>query len=74
MTYVDDSLYVIGSALRDKRKKLKLSQRDVAALADVTQATVANLEQASYNPSYKTITQVADALGLEIKLQSKRKP
>lgn len=73
MAYIDESMNKVAPILRDKRKALKLSQRDLGQLAGVTQATIANIEQANYNPNYKTIAQIADALGLEVKLEPKRR-
>jgi len=37
--------------IQEYRKKLKLTQQDLAELVDVTRQTIISLEQGRYNPS-----------------------
>ena len=37
--------------IQEYRKKLKLTQQDLATLVDVTRQTIISLEQGRYNPS-----------------------
>jgi len=58
----------IGQLLRDRRRMLRLRQRDLAELAGVTLRGLTNLENGSANPTLKQLAKIADALGLEFAL------
>ena len=55
----------IGQKFRDRRKVLRLRQRDLAELAGVTLRGLTDLERGQANPTLKQLTKIADVLGLE---------
>ena len=58
----------IGQKFRDRRKVLRLRQRDVAELAGVTLRGLTDLERGQANPTLKQLARIADVLGLEFSL------
>lgn len=58
----------IGSIIKDRRKSLRITQSTLAALAGVGLNTLVAIERANSNPKIKTIIDVLDVLGLEIKI------
>ena len=61
----------IGLFLAQRRKSLKVCQRDLAALSGVSEHALVNLERGIGNPTLKLVNAVADALGLELNLSVK---
>lgn len=55
-----------GEALRAHRKKLKLSQAQVASLAGKAQSQIARLESGLEDPRLSSIVQVSRSLGTEL--------
>ena len=55
----------IGQKFRDRRKVLRLRQRDLAELAGITLRGITNLERGQANPTLKQLAKIADVLGLE---------
>lgn len=58
----------IGQKFRNRRKVLRLRQRDLAELAGVTLRGLTDLERGQANPTLKQLTKIADVLGLEFSL------
>jgi y4mF family transcriptional regulator len=56
----------IGQKVRDRRKVLRLRQRDLAELAGVTLRGLTELERGQANPTLKHLAKIADVLGLEL--------
>lgn len=56
----------LQSVIKTRRKALKISQDDLAQMAEVGLATVKDIERGKANPSLATITRLLDVLGLEI--------
>ena len=56
----------LQSTIKTRRKALKISQEDLAQMAEVGRATVKDIERGKANPSLATITRLLDVLGLEI--------
>lgn len=61
----------IGKQLADRRHELRVSQRDLAARADITQAEISRIERGLGNPTLLTLARLAEALHLEVSLQAK---
>lgn len=62
-----DRLFIcLGEVISMRRKKLGLSQADLARESGVDRAFISNLESGSRNPSFGTMQSIAD--GLRIKL------
>lgn len=58
----------IAEKLRQRRKLLRLRQRDLAELAGVTLRGLTDLEQGRANPTLNQLAKIAEVLGLEIRL------
>ncbi len=56
----------LGQRFRTRRKLLRLRQRDLAEMAEVTLRGLISLEKGQANPTLKQLTKIADVLGLEI--------
>ena len=52
-------------ALKELREARFITQRELAARAGVTQATIVRLEQGRHWPTFTTIRKLAAALGVE---------
>ena len=61
----------LSNILKENRSKLGISQIDLAEIAEVSLATVKDLERGKGNPSLSTLEKIADTLGLEIKIEPK---
>ncbi|HET6692371.1 MAG TPA: helix-turn-helix transcriptional regulator [Miltoncostaeaceae bacterium] len=53
-----------GQFLHAQRKLAKLSLRELAAMSDISNAYLSQLERGLHQPSVRVITQVAQALGI----------
>lgn len=60
--------FEIGRRFADRRKELRVSQRELAARAEVTQADLSRIERGLANPTLLTLTRIANTLDLEISL------
>ena len=61
----------LGRALRDARRRRRLTQQQLAELAGVTQATVSNVERGVSRVSLTTLLRILAALKLELIVQSR---
>jgi len=61
----------LGRALRDARRRKRLTQQQLADLAGVTQATVSNVERGVSRVSLTTLLRILAALKLELIVQSR---
>lgn len=52
--------------MKQRRKQLRLTQVDLAEMAQIGLATVKEIERGKGNPSLSTVTKILDILGLEI--------
>jgi predicted transcriptional regulator len=55
-----------GQTIRDRRRRLRLSQSQVAELSGKTQSQIARLEAGLDDPRLSTVVQVSRSLGTEI--------
>ena len=62
----------IVKLLKKRREMLKITQESLADLSGVGLRTVKQLEAGKGNPTYKTLKEIADVLGLELVLQVKK--
>lgn len=56
----------VGQRIQAMREQHKLSQAQVAAAANVTRTTLAEIEKGTANPSVGTLTRVCAALGMDL--------
>ena len=63
----------IGESIRNRRKELGITQPHLAELAKVSTNTLYKLERGQGNPSLDVLNKLAEVLGMELKLEVKRK-
>ena len=61
----------IKEVLKERRSFLQISQQDLAEIAEISLATIKDIERGKGNPSLKTIEKICEVLGLEISLNVK---
>ncbi len=65
----------IGSVIEKKRKEVNLRQRDLAARAGVSRATLEALENGRLRElGFAKLTKILSVLGLELRISDLRKP
>ena len=64
---------MLGQTIIDRRKSLGITQTQLANLADVNINTIIKLERGNANPTLQILAKIADILGMELKLEVKRK-
>ncbi|MCI6403096.1 MAG: helix-turn-helix domain-containing protein [Prevotella sp.] len=52
--------------MKKRRKELEISQLDLAEMAEVSLATVKDIERGKGNPSLNTVKRILMVLGMEI--------
>ncbi len=55
--------------MKSRRKTLSISQLDLAEMAEVSLATVKDIERGKGNPSLATVNKIIEVLGMEIIFQ-----
>lgn len=50
-----------------------MTQKDLAAVTGITQGDISKLEQGNSNPSLKTLQRIADGLGMQLKVELRKK-
>jgi len=55
--------------IKERRGVLGISQLDLAEMADISLATVKDIERGVGNPSMKTVTRILEVLGLEMQFR-----
>jgi len=68
MKHLDDLIQQI----KERRESLKITQESLADLSGVGLRTIKQLEGGKANPTFNTLQEIADVLGLELALQVKR--
>ena len=58
----------IGEKIRARRKLLRLRQRDLAELAEVTLRGLTDLENGNANPTINQLAKIVEVLGLELRV------
>lgn len=59
-------LMTLQETIKDRRRTLSLSQKDLAEMAELSLATIKDIERGKGNPSIKTVSKIIDVLGMEI--------
>jgi y4mF family transcriptional regulator len=62
----------LGNIIRKRRKTLRITQPHLAEMAGISESTLYKIENGRANPTIKVLNQVADILGLELKLEVKK--
>ena len=63
---------ILIKQLKERREMLKITQENLADLSGVGLRTIKQLEAGKANPTYRTLQEIADVLGLELVLQVKK--
>lgn len=61
----------LGKYIAERRKSLRINQRELADLCGVSEHALVNLERGNGNPTFGLIDKVCEALGLEIGISPK---
>lgn len=69
VSVVDEQIYKLVYDITQERKKQKLSQKEVALLADLPQNTVSRVETFVSTPSLSVLIKLANALKLQVSLE-----
>lgn len=56
----------LQDTIKERRKTLGLSQNDLAEMAELSLATIKDIERGNGNPSMGTVSKIMDVLGMEI--------
>ena len=59
-------------ALKARRQMLTVTQEYLAELSGVALRTIKEIESGKGNPTFATLSKIADVLGMEIKLEVKQ--
>lgn len=62
----------IGLQIKERRKSLKVTQRQLAELAGIGINTLTKIERGEANPSLSILNKILDTLGLELTTNIKR--
>jgi transcriptional regulator with XRE-family HTH domain len=63
---------ILIKQIKERREMLKITQENLADLSGVGLRTIKQLEVGKANPTYRTLQEIADVLGLELVLQVKK--
>lgn len=66
-------LYAFCASMRTARSRRHMTQKDLAAVTCITQGDISKLEQGNSNPSLKTLQRIADGLGMQLKVELRKK-
>lgn len=61
----------IGEAIRKRRTSLKLTQEDLSEMSEIAIRTIHQIENGSGNPSFNTLNQLFQILGLDLSINIK---
>ena len=59
----------LKEVMKSRRKTLSMSQLDLAEMAEVSLATVKDIERGKGNPSLATVNKIIEVLGMEMIFQ-----
>ena len=65
-------LFIVIQQIKERREILKITQESLADLSGVGLRTIKQLEGGKANPTFNTLKEIGDVLGLELVLQVKR--
>lgn len=61
----------LGVIIKQRRETLRITQPDLAEMADISVNTLYKIEKGQANPTLKVLGKVANVLGLELRLEIK---
>ena len=63
----------IGESIKTRRKELRITQPHLAELASISINTLYKLERGNGNPSLNVLNKLIEVLGMELRLEIKKK-
>jgi transcriptional regulator with XRE-family HTH domain len=66
------ALLSLSEIIKQRRDVLKITQEQLAEMAEVGLRTLKSIENGKGNPTVATINKLADVLGMELKLEIKK--
>lgn len=63
--------YEIGKSIKDRRKFLKITQKELSDIVEVGLRSLVDIENGKGNPTIEQLNKILDALGLKINLDIK---
>lgn len=63
----------LGKVIRERRLALGTTQKQVSDLAGISVNTLYQLERGQSNPTIEVLVKIAEVLGMELRLEVKRK-
>lgn len=60
--------YALRQAIIDARNSANISQKELSERTGIAQADISKLENGNANPSLKTLTRLAEGLGMMLKI------
>ncbi len=61
-----------GKQIRDMRKHLGITQKDLAEICEVSLRNLINIESGRANPGFDQLLKIVETLGMEIEIKVKR--
>ena len=62
----------VQEVMKERRKKISITQQDLAEMAEVGISTIKQIESGKGNPSLGTVEKIMEVLGMEIKFEVRR--
>lgn len=62
----------IGRIIQERRDHMRITQKQLADMADIGINTLYKIETGQANPTFESLQRITDILGLEITLQVKK--
>lgn len=62
----------IGKKIRDMRKHLGITQKDLAEISEISLRNLINIESGSANPGFDQLNKIVETLGMEIVIKVKK--
>ena len=67
-----ESIQKIGYLIQQRRDHMRITQQQLADMADIGINTLYKIETGQANPTLKSLQKITDILGMEITLQIKK--
>lgn len=67
-----ESVQKIGHLIQQRRDHMRITQQQLADMADIGINTLYKIETGQANPTLKSLQKITDILGMEITLQIKK--
>ena len=67
-----EAIQKIGQLIQQRRDQLRITQRQLADMANIGINTLYKIETGQANPTLQSLQKITDILGMEITLQTKK--